>query len=70
MIQVPARIGKYTVDGEIGRGGAGIVYKARDVSLEREVAIKMLRPELAQEPDAQDSLQFATHEHECRGDTG
>ena len=38
--------GRYTVDREIGRGGMSLVFQARDLKHNRNVAIKVLRPEL------------------------
>jgi serine/threonine-protein kinase len=42
-----ALAGEYTLERELGRGGMAIVYLARDVRRRREVAVKLLRPELA-----------------------
>ncbi|WP_049631651.1 serine/threonine-protein kinase [Cellvibrio sp. pealriver] len=42
----PLRIGHYELRNCIGRGGMGLVYRARDTKLEREVAVKCLRTEL------------------------
>jgi serine/threonine-protein kinase len=40
-----ALAGRYSIDREIGRGGMGIVYLAREVHLDRPVAIKLLPPD-------------------------
>src|SRR5262245_18641548 len=42
-----ALAGEYSLEREIGRGGMGVVYLAREVRLAREVAIKVLPPTLA-----------------------
>jgi serine/threonine protein kinase len=55
MLLTPGqRIGnKYDVVREIGRGGMGVVYLASDVRLAAPVALKVLRPELANDPGLQ-----------------
>lgn len=45
-----ALAGRYSIDRELGRGGMGVVYLAREVHLDRPVAIKLLPPERAEDP--------------------
>jgi eukaryotic-like serine/threonine-protein kinase len=45
------QIGQYRVISELGTGGMGVVYRAMDLLLEREVAIKRLRSEYASSPN-------------------
>ena len=42
--RVPTEVGRYRVLTEIGRGGMGLVLRARDPSLDRDVAIKSILP--------------------------
>jgi len=46
--------GRFRIESLLGVGGMGVVYRARDLSLDIDVALKLLRPELARKPDAFD----------------
>src|SRR6478672_9820678 len=45
------KLGSYEILAPIGKGGMGEVYRAKDIKLDREVAIKVLRSALAQDPE-------------------
>src|SRR5258708_37741093 len=52
MVLAPhTKLGPYEIVSSLGAGGMGEVYRARDQSLDREVAIKVLPKELASDPD-------------------
>src|SRR5690242_19733976 len=45
------RLGRYELVDELGRGGAAIVYLARDTATDRAVAVKVLAPHLPHQAD-------------------
>jgi serine/threonine-protein kinase len=48
--QSPTVVAGYRIDGTLGEGGMGTVYRATQLSLEREVALKVLTVELSSDP--------------------
>jgi serine/threonine protein kinase/class 3 adenylate cyclase len=68
--QIPPR---YEVLSQIGHGGMGIVYKVRDLETSEIVALKILKPEIASDPDVQENFKRElclarkiTHKNVCR----
>jgi WD40 repeat protein len=48
--RLPRQIGPYELSGELGQGAMGVVYRARHVNLKRDVALKILHPQLVANP--------------------
>ena len=51
MLTPGTRLGPYTVGMQIGEGGMGKVYRARDTRLNRDIALKVLPDSFADEPN-------------------
>ena len=65
--------GRFRILSEIGCGGMGIVYKARDLETDEIVALKLLKPEVASDPRMREELRQevclarkVTHKNVCR----
>jgi len=52
VTQAPGRIGRFRILDSLGQGAMGTVYRARDESLERDVAVKVMSMGLGTDPDA------------------
>jgi serine/threonine-protein kinase len=57
----PWEIGGFRIEAEIGRGGMGIVYVAEQLSLGRKVALKLIAPALAQDPEFRARFEHEAH---------
>jgi len=71
-LQPGTRIGAFEILGLLGAGGMGEVHRARDTRLDREVAIKVLARDLADDPGGRDrferearAISRLTHPHIC-----
>ena len=67
MDNIPATIGKYQIQGVLGQGGMGIVYRAFDPAIHRPVAIKTITKSLLDPADLQYALTRFRHEAQAVG---
>jgi serine/threonine-protein kinase len=54
MPPIPQKIGRYDIIELVGRGGMGVLYRAHDPTLERDVALKMMLVDFTLDPAARD----------------
>ena len=55
------RLGNYEIETLLGRGGMGVVYKARQISLDRSIALKILPPGLSSDSSFVKRFQREAH---------
>ena len=65
--EFPARIGRYTVAGVIGRGAMGVIYRAHDPAIDRAVALKLIRADLLEGQERADYLERFQREAQAAG---
>lgn len=67
IVNFPKKIGKYEVQGILGRGGMGVVYKAFDPAIHRQVAIKTITKSALDPSEVQYAVARFRHEAQAVG---
>jgi serine/threonine-protein kinase len=66
-VSIPARLGKYDIQRELGQGAMGIVYEGRDPVIDRRVAIKTLKREQLERSEADEVIARFKREAQAAG---
>lgn len=66
-MSIPARLGKYDIQRELGQGAMGIVYEGRDPVIDRRVAIKTLKREQLERSEADEVIARFKREAQAAG---
>lgn len=66
-MEMPKKIGKYDIQGILGKGGMGVVYKAFDPAIQRQVAIKTIIKSTMDPGELQYALSRFRHEAQAVG---
>jgi serine/threonine protein kinase len=67
MSSFPEAIGRYRIEGVLGRGAMGIVYKAHDPEIDRTVAVKLVRADLLDGEDRENYIRRFRNEARIAG---
>ncbi len=66
-MDIPKKIGKYDIQGILGKGGMGVVYRAFDPAIQRQVAIKTITKSTMDPSELQYALTRFRHEAQAVG---